>query len=204
MKRKHDREGIEEELARKAAEAAQGDVSESELAEEDGAVAGTAGEASDGAAPERAPADEAKDRALAELQDRLLRLTAEYENYQRRTQREKEQLYAESVTDVVAQWVPVLDNLERAAAVAAASPSPDAAKIADGIGMVLRQASETMARLKVEEIPALGTAFDPHLHNAVMHVEDESVGPGQVVEVFMKGYRCGGRVIRHSMVKVAN
>jgi len=61
-----------------------------------------------------------------------------------------------------------------------------------------------MARLKVEEIPALGCAFDPHLHNAVMHVEDESVGPGQVVEVFMKGYRCGAKVIRHSMVKVAN
>jgi len=202
MKRKHDREEIEQELARKAAEAAQGDVSEAELAEDDGAAAETAEDTADGREP--APVEDARDRAIAELKDQLLRLSAEYDNYQRRTQREKEQLYAESLVDVVTQWVPVLDNLERASAVAAASLSPDAAKIADGIAMVLRQANETMTRLKVEEIPALGAAFDPHLHNAVMHVEDESVGPGQVIEVFMKGYRCGAKVIRHSMVKVAN
>ena len=122
----------------------------------------------------------------------------------REQQAVEEQLYADSLADVVALWVPVLDNLERAAAVAAASPSPDAAKIADGIAMVLRQANDAMARLRVEEIPALGAAFDPHLHNAVMHVEDDAAGPGQVVEVFMKGYRCGAKVIRHSMVKVAN
>ncbi len=203
MKKKHDREEIEQELARRDAEAAQGDVTEIGLAEEDG-MAAEAVEGDAGDAPVPAAADDAKDRELAELKDALLRLSAEYDNYQRRTQREKEQLYADSLADVVALWVPVLDNLERAAAVAAASPSPDAAKIADGIAMVLRQANDAMARLRVEEIPALGAAFDPHLHNAVMHVEDDAAGPGQVVEVFMKGYRCGAKVIRHSMVKVAN
>lgn len=194
MSRRHDKKDMEQELAAREACEAEGESVERILDEEsDETVLST---------PDSV--DDAKDRLVLELKDALLRLTAEFDNYQRRTQREKEQLYADSVADVALQWLPVLDNLERAAAVAGANPSAEAAPIAEGIAMVLRQASETMARIGVEEVPALGTNFDPHLHNAVMHIEDESLGASVVAEVFQKGFRCGGKVIRHSLVKVAN
>ena len=194
MSRRHDKKDMEQELAAKEACAAEGESVERILDEEvDETVLET---------PENA--EDAKDRLILELKDALLRLTAEFDNYQRRTQREKEQLYADSIADVALQWLPVLDNLERAAAVAGASPSAEAAPIAEGIAMVLRQANETLVRIGVEEVPALGKTFDPHLHNAVMHVEDESLGTSVVAEVFQKGYRCSGKVIRHSLVKVAN
>lgn len=194
MSRRHDKKDMEQELAAREACEAEGESVERILDEDsDETVLETPDSIED-----------AKDRLVLELKDALLRLTAEFDNYQRRTQREKEQLYADSVADVALQWLPVLDNLERAAAVAGANPSAEAAPIAEGIAMVLRQANETMARIGVEEVPALGTAFDPHLHNAVMHIEDESLGTSVVAEVFQKGFRCGGKVIRHSLVKVAN
>jgi molecular chaperone GrpE len=194
MSRRHDKKDMEQELAAREACEAEGESVERIL-----------DEGSDETVLETPDSiEDAKDRLVLELKDALLRLTAEFDNYQRRTQREKEQLYADSVADVALQWLPVLDNLERAAAVAGANPSAEAAPIADGIAMVLRQANETMARIGVEEVPALGTAFDPHLHNAVMHIEDESLGTSVVAEVFQKGFRCGGKVIRHSLVKVAN
>ena len=194
MSRRHDKKDMEQEMAAREACEAEGESVERIL-----------DEGSDETVLETPDSiEDAKDRLVLELKDALLRLTAEFDNYQRRTQREKEQLYADSVADVALQWLPVLDNLERAAAVAGANPSAEAAPIADGIAMVLRQANETMARIGVEEVPALGTAFDPHLHNAVMHIEDESLGTSVVAEVFQKGFRCGGKVIRHSLVKVAN
>jgi molecular chaperone GrpE len=185
---------MEQELAAKEACAAEGESVERILDEESAETVSDIPES----------IDDAKDRLVLELKDALLRLTAEFDNYQRRTQREKDQLYADSVADVALHWLPVLDNLERAASVAAASAITETVPIAEGLVMVLRQANEAMAKIGVEEVPALGKTFDPHLHNAVMHIEDDSLGASVVAEVFQKGYRCGGKVIRHSMVKVAN
>lgn len=193
MKRKHDRGDIADEIDAKAAAAAEGEVSERTLAEEDGVGA------DDAAARPEAPAadDGAKDRLVGELKDALLRQMAEFENYRRRTDREKERIHADAVADVASAFLPVLDSLERAVAAADAASR-------DGIAQVLRQAGESLARIRVEEIPALGQPFDPGVHHAVQHVEDETLGAGVVVEVYQKGYRCGDRVVRHSMVKVAN
>ena len=195
MKQRHNRDEIEQEMAAKEAADAEGDVSETTLAEEDGE---TSTSDADTMSPESVGSAE-KDRAIAELTDALLRLSADFDNFRRRTQREKEQLYTDSVADVVREFLPVLDNLERAA-----GASQDSESLSEGIARVLRQANDALTKLGVEEVPAAGRAFDPNLHNAIAHVEDETRGAGEVVEVFMKGYRCGERVIRHSMVKVAN
>ena len=139
-----------------------------------------------------------------ELTDRYLRLMAEYDNFRRRTQKEREALYADSVVSVVKEWLPVIDNLDRAEQAALAAEGESARRIADGVLLILKQASETLNRLSVQEIDCLGKTFDPGISDAVMHVEDDSVGPSTVVEVLQKGYRRDERVIRHSMVKVAN
>jgi len=141
---------------------------------------------------------------LKELSDRYLRLMAEYDNFRRRTQKEREALYADSVVAVVKEWLPVIDNLDRAEQAALSAEGESARRIADGVLLILKQVSETLARLSVQEIDCLGKTFDPDISDAVMHVEDDSVGPSTVVEVFQKGYRRDERVIRHSMVKVAN
>ncbi len=207
MKRRHDREDIENELGRKAAAAAEGEVTERDLAAEDGA-------GSEGAAPpaaeeaSRASAagagDPAKDRLIAELKDALLRQMAEFDNFRRRTEKEKERIRLDAVSDLVGAFLPVLDSLGRAAAVPLPSGSPDAAAVKEGLAQVLRQADEALVQLGVEEIPALGATFDPAVHHAVLHVEDDAEGAETVVEVYQKGYRCGERIVRHSMVKVAN
>jgi len=147
---------------------------------------------------------EAKERDFNELSDKYLRLAAEYDNFRRRTQKEKEALYNDSITTVVKEWLPVLDNLDRAAVAAALIESDEVKKIIEGISMVQKQAQEAMDRLGVSEIDCEGKPFDPAMHNAVMHVEDESVGASTVLEVLQKGYCRDDRVIRHSLVKVAN
>ena len=134
-----------------------------------------------------------------ELYDKYLRMLAEYDNFKKRTTKEKEELYSFAVADTLEKLLPVLDNLERAAD-AAEEKSP----FADGVKMVLKQFGETLAKMDVTAIEAVGGEFDPNVHNAVMHVEDESVGTNIVVEEFQKGYKYKERVIRHSMVKVAN
>lgn len=132
------------------------------------------------------------------LKDRLVRTSAEYDNFRKRTSKEKEAIYTDSCIDILKTMLPVLDNLERAAA---ADGSVDDLK--KGIDMTIRQFKDSLEKLKVEEIPT-DTEFDPNLHNAVMHIEDESCGKNTVLEVFQKGYRREGKVIRYSMVKVAN
>lgn len=132
------------------------------------------------------------------LKDRLLRTTAEYENYRKRSSKEKEGIYTDACTDVIKQMLPVLDNLERAMSV---EGSIDDLK--KGIEMTLRQFQGSLEKLNIEEIPT-DSEFDPNLHNAVMHVEDESLGKNSIAEVFQKGYKRDDKVIRHSMVKVAN
>ncbi|MCM8710401.1 nucleotide exchange factor GrpE [Clostridium sp. SYSU_GA19001] len=135
---------------------------------------------------------------LNAVKDRLLRLTAEYENYRKRTAKEKEGIYTDACEDVLKNMFPVLDNLERAAAV-----NGSVEDIKKGIDMTIRQFKDSLEKLQVEEIP-VDNGFDPNLHNAVMHIEDSNLGTNVIAEVFQKGYKRGDKVLRHSMVKVAN
>lgn len=130
--------------------------------------------------------------------DKLLRITAEYDNFRKRTAKEKEGIYTDACEDVLKNILPVLDNLERAATV---NGSID--DIKKGIEMTIRQFKESLEKLQVDEISTT-EGFDPNLHNAVMHIEDSSLGENQIVEVFQKGYKRNSKVLRHSMVKVAN
>ena len=140
---------------------------------------------------------------LKEWEDQYMRLYAEYDNFQKRSKREKDARYADAVADVIGEMLPVADNLERA--LATEVESEDAKKVLEGVVMIKKQMDECLSKLDVSEIKAVGEEFDPNLHNAVMHVEDEAVTENTVVEEFMKGYQYkDSRVIRHSMVKVAN
>jgi molecular chaperone GrpE len=132
------------------------------------------------------------------LKDRLARTVAEYDNFRKRTAKEKEGIYTDACEDILKQMLPVLDNLERAASVEGSIED-----LKKGIEMTIRQFNTALEKLDIEEILIEGE-FNPHLHNAVMHVDDEQFGKNQVVEVFQKGYKRGEKVLRHSMVKVAN
>jgi molecular chaperone GrpE len=135
---------------------------------------------------------------LNSIKDRLLRLSAEYENYRKRTAKEKEGIYTDACEDVLKNMLPVIDNLERAANV-----DGKAEDIKKGIEMTIRQFNDSLEKLQVSEI-SVTEGFDPNLHNAVMHVEDSNFGEKEIVDVFQKGYLRGSKVIRHSIVKVAN
>jgi len=135
---------------------------------------------------------------LDTTKDRLLRLTAEYDNYRKRTIKEKEGIYSDAYIDVLKEIIPILDNLERA--VAADGNIDDLKK---GIEMTIKGCKDSFVKLGVEEIDATGE-FDPNLHNAVMHIEDENLDKNVVAEVFQKGYKKDEKIIRHTMVKVAN
>jgi molecular chaperone GrpE len=130
--------------------------------------------------------------------DRLLRLTAEYDNYRKRTTKEKEGIYSDAYVDVLKEIIPIIDNLERA--VAADGSIEDLKK---GIEMTIKGCQDSFAKLGVEEIDTSGE-FDPNVHNAVMHVEDDNLGKNVIAEVFQKGYKKDDKIIRHTMVKVAN
>lgn len=145
---------------------------------------------------------EAKDAEVAELNDRYTRLFAEYDNFRKRTAKELEGKAADAACDTLAQILPVLDNLERAAQYNTDDSSET--PMGKGLELTLKSFIETLSKLGVSEIEAEGKQFDPNVHNAVMHVEDENLGENEVVEVFMKGYAKGDKVLRHSMVKVAN
>ena len=152
--------------------------------------------------PEEEPAEAAVEEAPvceAPADDKYLRLAAEYDNYRKRTAREKEALWNDAKADTAALFLPVYDNLERAIK----QPSADEA-YKKGVEMTMKQLKDVFAKLGITEIPALGEPFDPNLHNAVMHMEDENLGENVVAEVFQAGFMCGEKVIRFSMVKVAN
>ena len=140
------------------------------------------------------------DEALAEANDKYARLYAEYDNYRKRTAKEREGIYTDAYVDAVSEILPILDNFERALQFKDA----DADNVTRGLEMIEKGFSEALTKMGVCEIEALGKPFDPEKHNAVMHVEDEAFGENEVVEVFMKGYIKGDKVLRHSMVKVAN
>ncbi|MGV8983217.1 nucleotide exchange factor GrpE [Clostridium sp.] len=132
------------------------------------------------------------------FKDKLLRTTAEYENFRKRTVKEKEGIYTDACSDVLKEVLPVLDNLERALSVEGSGED-----LRTGVEMTVRQFNDAFNKLGVEELAEEGE-FDPNFHNAVMHVEDEQYGNNEIVEVFQKGYKRANKVLRHSMVKVAN
>ena len=138
---------------------------------------------------------------LAEERNKYMRLYAEYDNFRKRSAKEREGVYTEAYCDALTQILPVLDNLERAAQF---SPEDADSPMAKGLELTLKSFVETMNKMGVYEIEALGKDFDPNLHNAVMHTEDESEEENKVIEVFMKGYAKGDKVLRYSMVKVVN
>ena len=145
------------------------------------------------------PQEDKKPEAPQAQSDAYLRLLAEYDNYRKRSQREKDSLYADIKADTLLKFLPVYDNLVRALN----QPTEDEA-YRKGIEMIMTQFCTTMEKLGVEKIESLGKTFDPALHNAVMHVDDETRGENEIVEVFQEGFRLGEKVIRFAMVKVAN
>ena len=138
-------------------------------------------------------------KQMDEKEEQYLRLAAEYDNFRKRSQKEKEGLYQGAKSDAVAAFLPVYDNLERALKQETADEA-----YKKGVEMTMTGLKEILSKLGVEEIPALGETFDPALHNAVMHVEDENAGENTVVDVFQAGFKLGDKVIRFAMVKVAN
>ena len=145
--------------------------------------------------------------ALAKLQDELkeakdtyLRMLAEYDNFRRRTAKEKQSVWSDAVAETLKGILPIADNLERAASVADA----DAEKVQAGLQMTLTALTEFLTKQGITAFGEAGETFDPNLHNAVMHIEDETLGEGVIAEVFQRGYRLGDKVIRFAMVKVAN
>lgn len=140
---------------------------------------------------------------LAEQTDKYTRLYAEYDNFRKRSIKEKDARYGDAIVDAVALILPIGDNLERA--LATEVESDDAKTLKAGVEMVMKQFEESLTKLEVEPIKAQGEQFDPNFHNAVMHIEDETTDDNTIVEEFMKGYVYkGDRVVRYSMVKVAN
>ena len=144
----------------------------------------------------------ALEASLAEANDKYMRLFAEYDNYRKRSAKEREGVYSDAYIDAVKDILPVLDNMERALQYRDAQGDGD--NMAKGLEMIMKSFADSLAKMGVTEIAAAGQTFDPNLHNAIMHIDDEQFGESEIVEVFMKGYVKGDKVIRHSVVKVAN
>ena len=139
-------------------------------------------------------------KALAEEQDKYLRLAAEYDNYRKRTAKEKESIYADAKIDTIKGMLGVYDNLERGIAQYGDEDSPHR----KGLEMIMAQFKDCLAKLDVEAMDCVGKPFDPEKHNAVMHVEDAQYGESEVVEVLQQGFTLGEKVLRFAIVKVAN
>lgn len=186
------------------------DAAASDKASAEGAGEETA-KAEEAKAEEKAEAkaevkEEAKaDDQSSELEARYMSLYAEYDNYRRRTQKEKDNLYADAVASVTKEFLTLIDNLDRATEGAKKADETSLDKVIQGMELVGRQAQDTLSKIGVEEIPAeRGTKFDPNLHDAMMHVDDEELGEQEIAMVFAKGYKYKDRVIRHAQVQVAN
>ena len=135
---------------------------------------------------------------LSEQQDKYLRMAAEYDNFRRRSREEKDGVYENALADTVAQLLPIIDNLDRAALY------DDGEKVKEGLAMTLKSVQAVFSSMGIESVGAAGETFDPNLHNAVMHIDDETYGEGEITEVFQKGYKKGKHIIRFAMVKSAN
>ncbi len=216
MKRRKKGINMKEEKKKKTAEAGP-QIQEEELRETAAGEADQTGEAGDNASLENNeeaaedPAElckelEAKlaesEKQAADLKDRLLRTMAEFDNFRKRTAKEKEQERQSGQMDVIETILPLLDNFERA--MTAMHDEDKDSAMAKGLTMIHEQFVEALKGIGLEEIEALGQPFDPNLHNAVQHVEDENTDENTVCEVYQKGYTMKGKVVRYSMVKVAN
>lgn len=144
-------------------------------------------------------AEELLQEERRQQEDKYLRLLAEYDNYRKRSQKEKDNAWTTAKADTVKAFLPVYDNLERALKQETADEA-----YAKGVQMTMTQLKSVLEKLGIQEIPALGETFDPAVHDAVMHVDDESAGENTIVEVFQAGFQLGDKIIRHAMVKVAN
>ena len=139
-------------------------------------------------------------KQLESVKDQFVRQTAEYENYRKRTTKEKENIYQNAKADTIKAFLAVYDNLERAAASEGGEDSPHK----KGLEMIFQQYKDILAKLGVTEIKAKGQSFDPEKMNAVMHIDDENFGENEVAQVFQAGFELNGKVIRHAIVQVAN
>ena len=207
------KEAVEE--AKKTA-SAQGDPGDGEIPVEDGEKEEKAGadgqEESEEASPEEDKAEgkklfgrkkkDKKDEKIEELTDKLTRQMAEFDNFRKRTEREKSQMYEVGAKDIIEKILPVVDNFERGLDAVPEEKKED--PFIQGMEKVYKQFMTVLESVEVKPIEALGNQFDPNFHNAVMHVEDENFGENEVAEEFQKGYMYRDSVVRHSMVKVAN
>ena len=141
---------------------------------------------------------EAKKAEIAELNDKYMRMAAEYDNFRKRSAKEKEGIYADAYGDALSSILPIIDNLERAVGIT------DSEGVAKGLEMTLKGAADALTRMGIEAFGAEGDQFDPNMHNAMMMVDDENHKDGEIVTVFQKGYRKGDKIIRYAMVTVAN
>lgn len=153
-------------------------------------------------AEETAGKKDSRDVQIEELQDRLKRQMAEFDNFRKRTEKEKASMYEIGARDIIERILPVVDNFERA--LAAKTEDAGCAAYAEGVEMIYKQFMKTLEEAGVEAIEALGQQFDPNLHNAVMHIDDEQYGENEISQELQKGYKYKGTVVRHSMVQVAN
>ena len=135
---------------------------------------------------------------LAELDDKYLRMAAEYDNFRRRSREEKDAIYENAMADTVKELLPIIDNLDRAAAFT------EGEKVLEGLVLTAKATASVFEKLGVEEYGKPGDTFDPNIHNAVFHIDDDAYSEGEIVEVFQKGYRKGKHIIRFAMVKTAN
>lgn len=138
---------------------------------------------------------------LAEEKDKYLRMAAEYDNYRRRTAKEREAAYSDAYADALTQIIPVIDNLERAASYGNAG---DIRQLSDGVNMILTQFGTVLEKMGIEAFGEKGETFDPQIHNAIMHEENPDMQESVITEVFQRGYRKGDKIIRCAMVKVVN
>ena len=191
-----------------AAEQSQAETQESAAAENGSAPenAGEAGEQNGGAREEKKgffkKKKDPRDEKIEELTDRVKRQMAEFENFRKRTEKEKSTMYEMGARDIIERILPVVDNFERG--LASIPEEAKATPFADGMEKIYKQFQKTLEEAGVKAIEAVGKEFDPNFHNAVMHVDDDSLGENMVAEELLKGYMYRDTVVRHSMVKVAN
>lgn len=136
--------------------------------------------------------------ALENAKDSQLRIAAEYDNFRKRSQKEKDAIYSDAVSDTVKELLPLFDNLDLA------SSYTDGEKVGEGLALILKSVPGVLSKLNVEPFGERGEKFDPNLHDAMMHEENDEFGENEIVEVFRKGYKTGDKIIRHALVKVAN
>ena len=181
------------------ADSEEADTEESEETEDEGSERGAQ---KDKGFFKRKPKKDKKEEKIEELTDKLTRQMAEFDNFRKRTEKEKSAMYEVGAKDVIEKILPVIDNFERGLSAVPEDKKEDS--FVTGMEMIYKQMMTTLESIGVKPIEAVGNEFNPDLHNAVMHVEDEELGENIIAEEFQKGYTYRDGVVRHSMVKVAN